>query len=96
MASKTVTRSILEQCCSHSKQYRNNDATLCCAKNRRCDLFRVTSPALDIAVVVVDCKFPIITMHKTDGFRANESLRLKYLQTRKSYDRRWSSFTILQ
>ena len=26
------------------KQCRKNDATLCCAKNRRCESFRVTSP----------------------------------------------------
>ena len=35
---------ILEQCYNHSKQCRNNDATLCCAKNRRCESSRVTSP----------------------------------------------------
>ena len=35
---------ILEQCCNHSKQCRNNVATLCCAKNRRCESSRVTSP----------------------------------------------------
>ena len=35
---------ILEQCCNYSKQCRNNDATLCCAKNRRCESSRVTSP----------------------------------------------------
>ena len=27
-------RNTLSQCCNHSKQYRNNVATLCCAKNR--------------------------------------------------------------
>ena len=35
---------ILEQRCNHSKQCRSNDATLCCAKNRRCESSRVTSP----------------------------------------------------
>ena len=35
---------ILDQCCNHSKQCGNNDAMLCCAKNRRCGLSRVTSP----------------------------------------------------
>ena len=35
---------ILEQCCYHSKQCRNNVATLCCAKNRRYESSRVTSP----------------------------------------------------
>ena len=33
---------MLEQCCNHSKQCRNNVATLCCAKNRRCESSRVT------------------------------------------------------
>ena len=35
---------MLEQCCNHSKQCRNNVATLCCAKNCRCESSRVTSP----------------------------------------------------
>ena len=34
---------MLEQCCNHSKQYCNDVATLYCAKNRRCELSRVTS-----------------------------------------------------
>ena len=34
----------LEQCCHYSKQCRNNVATLCCAKNRRCESSLVTSP----------------------------------------------------
>ena len=29
---------MLEQCCNYSKQCRNDVATLCCAKNRRCEL----------------------------------------------------------
>ena len=35
---------MLEQCWNYSKQYRNNIVKLCCAKNRRCESFRVTSP----------------------------------------------------
>ena len=35
---------MLEQCCNHSKQCRNNVATLCCVKNRRCESSRVTLP----------------------------------------------------
>ena len=35
---------MLEQCCNHSKQCRNNVETLCCAKNRRCESSRATSP----------------------------------------------------
>ena len=34
----------LEQCCNHSKQCRNNVATMCCSKNRRCESSLVTSP----------------------------------------------------
>ena len=36
---------MLKQCCNYSKQCRNNVATLCCAKNRRCQSppARVTS-----------------------------------------------------
>ena len=35
---------MLQQCCNHSKQCQNNVATLCWAKNRRCESSRVTSP----------------------------------------------------
>ena len=35
---------MLEQCCNYSKQCRNNVATLCWAKNRRCESSRATSP----------------------------------------------------
>ena len=35
---------MLEQCYNYSKQCRNNVPTLCCAKNRRCESSRVTSP----------------------------------------------------
>ena len=35
---------MLELCCDYSKQCRNNVATLCWAKNRRCESSRVTSP----------------------------------------------------
>ena len=35
---------MLEQYCNYSKQCCNNVATLCCAKNRRCESSRVTSP----------------------------------------------------
>ena len=41
---------MLEQC-NHSKQYRNNIATLCCAKNRRCESSRVTSPSVCAAML---------------------------------------------
>ena len=35
---------ILERCYNYSKQCCNNVTTLCCAKNRRCESSRVTSP----------------------------------------------------
>ena len=35
---------MLEQCCNHSKQCRNNVTTLCCAKSRCCESSCVTSP----------------------------------------------------
>ena len=35
---------MLEQYCSHSKQCNNNVATLCYAKNRRCESSHVTTP----------------------------------------------------
>ena len=39
---------MLEQCCACSKQCRNNVATLCCAKNGRCESPRVTSPLVRV------------------------------------------------
>ena len=41
---KQSVETMLKQCCNRSKQYRNNVTTLHCAKNRRCELSRVTSP----------------------------------------------------
>ena len=37
---------MFEQDCNHSKQCRNNVATRCCDKNRRCDSSRVTPPSV--------------------------------------------------
>ena len=45
---------MLEQCCIYSKQCRNNVATLCCAKNRRCTSSRVTSPLFAFESLVKD------------------------------------------
>ena len=33
---------MLEQCCNCSKQRRNNVVNMCCAKNSRCESFRIT------------------------------------------------------
>ena len=33
---------MLEQCCNCSTQRRNNVVNMCCAKNSRCESFRVT------------------------------------------------------
>ena len=49
---------MLEQCCNHSKQCRNNDATLCCAKNRRCESSRVLNITLRLHEVSVLEKCP--------------------------------------
>ena len=38
---------MLEQCRNHLKQCHNNVATLCCAKNRRCESSHVTSPLVN-------------------------------------------------
>ena len=39
-----ISVAMLEQCCNHMKQCRNNVEMTCCAKNRRCEPSRVTSP----------------------------------------------------
>ena len=43
LAQRSVT--MLEQCCNYSKQFCNNVATLCCAKNGNCE----SSPYANIA-----------------------------------------------
>ena len=63
---------MLEQCCNYSEQCRNNVATLCCAKNRRCESSRVTSPKRKFclqrfAVVVVYCIFSELTQQDGRG-----------------------------
>ena len=40
----------LEQCCKHSKQCRNQIATLGCTKNRRCESSRLT-------LINLECNF---------------------------------------
>ena len=35
---------MLEKCCNHSKQCRNNVEMMCCVKHRRCKSSYVTSP----------------------------------------------------
>ena len=40
---------MLEQCCNHLKQCRNNVVMLCCTKNRQWESFRVTSPKCRLA-----------------------------------------------
>ena len=47
----------LEQCCNHLKQCRNNVATLCCAKNRRCESSRATSPSKVFYVLIMKRNF---------------------------------------
>ena len=66
---------MLEQCCNHSKQCRNNVATLpSCAKNRRCELSRVTSPLSNDngdgnedrkKAIGLDWQTPILPVHHT-------------------------------
>ena len=43
---------MLGKCCSYLKQCRNNVAMLCCAKNRRCESFPVTSPLTSLQALV--------------------------------------------
>ena len=52
----------LEQCCNYSKQCRNNVATLCCAKNRRCESSRVASPLHQEPMTLVYTKCSIGNM----------------------------------
>ena len=61
---------MLEQYCKHSKQCRNNVATLCCAKSRRCESSCVTEHDLyrnsaEITVCISVNRSPI-----RYGFRA--------------------------
>ena len=47
----------LEQCCYHLNQCSNNVATLCCAKNRRCESSRATSPSKVFYVLIMKGNF---------------------------------------
>ena len=63
---------MLEQCCNYSKQCRNNVATLCCPKTRRCESSRVTSAKRKLcsqrfAVFVVYCIFSELTQQGGRG-----------------------------
>ena len=65
---------MLEQCCNYSEQCRNNVATLFCAKNRRWESSRVTSPKrkfclqrFAVVVVVVYCIFSELTLQDGRG-----------------------------
>ena len=46
MFHETTTIFSATQRCNHAEQSRNNVATLCCAKNRRCESSRETLPVL--------------------------------------------------
>ena len=59
---------MLEQCCNHSKQCRNNVATLCCAKNRRCESSRVASPLHQETMTLVYTKCSIGNMMKISRY----------------------------
>ena len=59
---------MLEQCCNHSKQCRNNVATLCCAKNRRCESSRVASPLHQETMTLVYAKCSIGNMMKISRY----------------------------
>ena len=61
---------MLKQCCKYSKQCRNNVATLCCAKNRRYESPRVTSPL----EWTVDCKTVRIFAYSSTREQSNISL----------------------
>ena len=52
------------QCCNNVVTIRNNVATLCCAKSRRCESSRVTSPLRFFTVV----KFVVIGPYGLPGF----------------------------
>ena len=47
---------MLEQCCNHSKQCRNNVATLCCAENRHAESSSVTVAKKCTKKVFCTCK----------------------------------------
>ena len=70
---------MLEQCCNHSKQCRNNVATLCCAKNRRCESSRVTSP---LNVTKFKNKFCILSIYRMRELNKNQLL---YVTLKKNY-----------
>ena len=77
---------MLEQFSDRSKQCRNNVvATLCCAKNRRCESSRVTSPYLNcpsrggVSLFAI-CSFLIKDL-KTESIRKLSNVNFQWTKT---------------
>ena len=68
---------MLEQRCNHSKQYCNNVATLCCAKNRRCESSRVTSPLGYVVTELFVNNFHWRVQHMPCGTKLNSNKNAK-------------------
>ena len=74
---------MLEQCCGHSKQCRNNIATLCWAKNHHCESSHVTLPMViylillfipiwpDVAALVILSLGPVVENPTSLGAKAH-------------------------
>ena len=69
---------MLEQFCNYSEQCRNNVATRCCSKNRRCESSLVTSPLKVVAKQNEgQNQYPKVMFHRSirnDDFKRNTSL----------------------
>ena len=62
---------MVEQCCKHSKQCRNNVVMLRCAKNRRFESSRVTSPLELLHLYTAVFIFSVATQRSSPQVKIN-------------------------
>ena len=84
---------MLEHCCNHLNQYRNNFATPCCAKNRCCESPRVTSPLNALTTSVLTCCLYLFAQSRSSRISVspsnipNTTMRQAMNQTRVKFQK---------
>ena len=84
---------MLEQCCNHLNQCRNNVATLSCAKNRCCKSSDVTSPWHALTTSVLTCCLYLFAQSRSSRISVspsnipNTAMRQAMNQTRGKFQK---------
>ena len=85
---------MLEHCCNHLNQYRNNFATQCCAKNRCCESPRVTPPLNALTTSVLTCCLYLFAQSRSSRISVspsnipNTAMRQAMNQTRGKFSKK--------